>query len=193
MIRTRRRWIEHAHIANERYRRVGRLAVLSHDRLMFTLLHHLNDLDKGSARRLFEELIRLVHEELVLRPRLYTLGVRDVSSLVQLPPNRTDIIDNESSDYDDKRVCCVCQHTCFLSAVACNCSQSQVSCLRHHSYMCKCNPDNKYLLAWMPDDELAPTLKMFKGEVAKCGSAATPREPAAAHQARGAIALTGTA
>ena len=108
-------WIKHAYVANERYRRVGRLAVLSHDRLMFTLLHHLGDLDRDSARRLFEELIRLVHEELVLRPRLYTLGVRDVSTLINLPPNRTDIIDNESSDYDDKRVCCVCQHTCFLS------------------------------------------------------------------------------
>ena len=30
-------WIEHARIAKERYRRVPRMAVLAHDRLMFTL------------------------------------------------------------------------------------------------------------------------------------------------------------
>ena len=187
-------WIKHAHVANERYRRVGRLAVLSHDRLMFTLLHHLGDLDRDSARRLFEELIRLVHEELVLRPRLYTLGVRDVSTLINLPPNRTDIIDNESSDYDDKRVCCVCQHTCFLSAVACNCSQSQVACLRHHQYMCRCQPSNKYLLAWMHDDQLETQLRNFQGEVQRCSSDVSPREAAiAAHLPHGAIALAGSA
>ena len=60
--------------------------------------------------------MRLINEELILRPRLYGQGVRDVSHLVTLPKNRTDVIDNESSDYDDKRVCSVCSHTCFLSA-----------------------------------------------------------------------------
>ncbi len=30
-------WVQHARVANERYRRSGRLAVISHDRLMFTL------------------------------------------------------------------------------------------------------------------------------------------------------------
>merc|ERR1719482_1882851 len=42
-------WIEHANLANERYRRIGRLAVLGHDRLIFTLARYVDELD-GDAR-----------------------------------------------------------------------------------------------------------------------------------------------
>ena len=42
-------WIEHAKLANERYRRIGRLAVLGHDRLIFTLARYVDELD-GDAR-----------------------------------------------------------------------------------------------------------------------------------------------
>ena len=65
-----------------------------------------------------DELQRLVREDLVLRPRLYAEGVRDISKMVAPPKNNTDVIDAAACDYDDKRVCAVCKHTCFLSAVA---------------------------------------------------------------------------
>merc|ERR1719206_1659194 len=52
-------WIEHANLANERYRRIGRLAVLSHDRLMFTLARHCDELDdSASCRQLRNEVKR---------------------------------------------------------------------------------------------------------------------------------------
>ncbi|KAJ1450474.1 JmjC domain, hydroxylase-domain-containing protein [Pelagophyceae sp. CCMP2097] len=151
-------WIDHAKLANERYRRLGRLAVLSHDRLIFTLAHHAGELDLEAARLLEHELRRIIHEEDTLRPRLYEDGVRDVSRVIQAPPNDVRRIDTEACDYDDKRVCTICRHTCFLSAVACNCSQQAVVCLRHVKYLCQCPPTNKYLIEWESKQHLETVL-----------------------------------
>ena len=49
-------------------------------------------------------------EEMQLRQKLISAGVRDVSKEVELPPNRVDQLDEESADYDDKRLC----HSCEL-------------------------------------------------------------------------------
>mmetsp|Transcript_18820 Transcript_18820/g.59145 ORF Transcript_18820/g.59145 Transcript_18820/m.59145 type:complete len:529 (-) Transcript_18820:78-1664(-) len=149
-------WIDHAKVASERYRRVGRLAVVSHDRLVFTLASLVDDFsDKFEECDLLrKELDRLCKEEFNLRPRLFAAGVRDVSGLVAPPRNQLGDIDARASEYDDKRVCVVCRHTCFSSAVACNCSQTAVSCLRHSSYLCKCPPSNKYLIEWESQDHL---------------------------------------
>ena len=73
-------WLDHARLANERYRRVGRLAVLGHDRLIFTLARYVDELDAEGCDKLRDELKRLVREDLVLRPRLYGDGVRDITS-----------------------------------------------------------------------------------------------------------------
>lgn len=152
-------WIEHAKLASERYRRIGRLAVLGHDRLIFTLAHDVGELPYEAAKTLRDELDRLIKEEKVLRPRLYQLGCRDVSKIVHPPKNKTDQgIDAVATDYDDKRVCLVCRHTCYLSAVACNCSQTQVACLRHPSFLCKCPNVNKYVIEWESDEQLDQAL-----------------------------------
>lgn len=152
-------WIKHARIASERYRRVGRLAVVSHDRLVFTLVQAIQDFsqDYDECILLRDELSRICKEEAVLRPRLYTAGIRDVSSVVSVPRNSVEAIDDAASDYDDKRVCVVCRHTCFSSAVACNCSQTKVVCLRHWNYICKCPHHNKYLIEWESLDDLKET------------------------------------
>ena len=62
-------WVQHARVANERYRRSGRLAVISHDRLMFTLrANEGRDTIDGQARRILrEELRRLVVEDEIER------------------------------------------------------------------------------------------------------------------------------
>jgi len=155
-------WIEFAVLASERYRRLGRLAVLGHDRLLFTLANHAlrdKNLRAKEADLLYKELDRVIKEDLVLRPRLYGAGVRDVRDVVKPPPNDLRTVDAEAADYDDKRVCSVCRHTCFLSAVACNCSQTDVACLRHVSYLCKCPNVNKYLIEWETNDNLLKLLK----------------------------------
>jgi len=153
-------WIAYGSDANERYRSYARPAVFSHDRLTFTMANHLHEQKRyGTCSLLLEELEHLVNEELSLRTQLIETGVRDVSNLITLPRNRLDQLDEESADYDDKRLCHACKHVCFFSAVACECSQTKVSCLRHSHYMCRCTPHRRYLMIWSDEDELKTTLQ----------------------------------
>lgn len=150
-------WICHGAEANERYRAIARPAVFSHDRLTSTLANYLEEHTLASCRMLVKELERVIEEELRLRDRLFRAGVRDVSDDIKLPKNRLDQLDEESADYDDKRLCHSCKHVCFFSAVACECSQSKVSCLRHSHQLCSCPPDSKYMMIWSTAHELAET------------------------------------
>jgi histone demethylase JARID1 len=152
-------WIEQGSDANERYRSFARPAVFSHDRLTFTMANHLEDQKHyENCKLLLKELERVVAEELKLRKSLESMGVRDVSDLISLPPNGLDQLDAKSANYDDKRTCHACKHVCFFSAVACECSQSKVSCLRHSHYMCRCATDRKYFMIWATKEELQSTL-----------------------------------
>jgi hypothetical protein len=156
-------WIAHGSDANERYRSFARPAVFSHDRLTFTMAHHLSEQKSyKSCDRLLKELERVVVEELQLRRKLLVQGVRDVSDIIQLPKNRLDQLDEDSADYDDKRLCHACKHVCFFSAVACECSQSKVSCLRHSHYMCRCTPERRYLMIWSSEEELDSTCQAVR-------------------------------
>ena len=156
-------WIHHGADANERYRSFARPAVFSHDRLTFTMANHLQEQKAhNTCRLLVAELERVIDEEMRLRNKLLEAGVRDLSGEINLPPNRLDQLDEESADYDDKRLCHACKHVCFFSCVACECSQSKVSCLRHSHYMCRCPPEKKYMMIWCQKAEMDKTLKDVK-------------------------------
>lgn len=156
-------WIHYGSDANERYRSFARPAVFSHDRLTFTLANHLPEQKIHSyCKLLLEELERVTEEELRLRRELLRSGVRDVSNAINLPPNRLDQLDDRSAAYDDKRLCHQCKHICFFSAVACECSQSKVSCLRHSHFMCRCPPNKRYFMIWSTQQELEETLKRVR-------------------------------
>jgi len=160
-------WIAYGSDANERYRSFARPAVFSHDRLTFTMANHLVEQKAYSTcKLLLGELERVVEEELRLRSHLLESGVRDVSSYITLPNNRLDQLDENSANYDDKRLCHACKHVCFFSAVACECSQSKVSCLRHSHYMCRCPTDRKYFMIWSNETELKSTLERVRAHCA---------------------------
>ena len=156
-------WISHGSTANEQYRGVVRQAFFSHDRLTFTMAQFLEEHSLESCGMLKRELSRVIEEEQRLRSTLLSYGVRDVSQQIKLPPNLLDQLDEESADYDNKRLCHYCSHICFFSTVACECSQSKVSCLRHSHFMCRCNPDKKYLLVWASTEEMNKVLKAVEG------------------------------
>mmetsp|Transcript_2765 Transcript_2765/g.6479 ORF Transcript_2765/g.6479 Transcript_2765/m.6479 type:complete len:238 (-) Transcript_2765:1252-1965(-) len=111
---------------------------------------------------LLKELERIVEEELQLRKKLIDSGVRDVSEQIELPKNCLDQLDEDSAEYDDKRLCHACKHVCFFSAVACVCSQSNVSCLRHSHYMCRCPVQRRYLMIWSSENELNSTVQRVR-------------------------------
>lgn len=124
------------------------------------MAHHVEQQQSyKNCRLLLKELERVVQEELRLRTKLLDTGVRDVSDQIELPKNCLEQLDEDSAEYDDKRLCHACKHVCFFSAVACVCSQSNVSCLRHSHYMCRCPVSRRYLMIWSPEEELKATLK----------------------------------
>jgi JmjC domain, hydroxylase/C5HC2 zinc finger len=176
-------WIVHGSAANEKYRTYARPAVFSHDRLTFTMANHLDEQKSYSTcKKLLEELERVVEEELSLRRDLVAEGVRDVSEMINLPANRLDRLDEKSASYDDKRLCHACKHVCFFSAVACECSQSKVSCLRHSHYMCRCPSRLRYFLIWSSEDELKSTVSRVQQrcEELKAADASVPNDVSSA-------------
>ena len=153
-------WISFGADANERYRSFARPAVFSHDRLTFTMAYHLEEQQTyASCKLLLDELKRVVEEELELREKLTNSGVRDLAPQISLPPNRLDQLDEQSANYDDQRLCHACKHVCFFSGVACACSHTKISCLRHSHFMCRCPTSKRYLMIWSKKDELQETLK----------------------------------
>ena len=156
-------WIAHGADASERYRSFSRAAVFSHDRLTFTMAnHHKEQQYYRNCTLLVKELNRVIDEEIRLRAKLIESGVRDVYGIINLPKNRLDQLDEESADYDDKRLCHACKHVCFFSAVGCDCSHSKVSCLRHSQYMCRCPPYKKYLMTWSTNEDMQKSLSLVK-------------------------------
>jgi histone demethylase JARID1 len=130
----------------------------SHDRLTFTMGNHLKSQKshRDLARLLLEELERCMAAKNCAYDETSLLREFEiVPDLVVLPPNRFDQLDEESADYDDKRLCHGCKHVCFFSAVACECSQSKVSCLRSFSlHVSMCRKDRRYLLIWINEKEI---------------------------------------
>jgi hypothetical protein len=158
-------WISVGGDASERYRSICRPSVFSHDRLIFTIATHAKTLDFTCCGLLLNELHRIVEEEVRCRSNLLRMGVRDVTGDIRLPKNRCDQVDEASADYDDKRSCHLCKHVCFFSAVACECSRTRVSCLRHSNLLCKCPSHKKYLMIWTSEREMTSTINFVEAHM----------------------------
>lgn len=116
-------WIPHGAQSVADYRAKAKREVFSFDRLMFTLTYHLPELSLESCKMLLRELEVLQADELHFKTLLLGSGVQDASKVAQLPQEgrMASEIPEELANYDDQRMCVNCQHTCFLSAVCCNC------------------------------------------------------------------------
>ena len=101
---------------------------------------------------------------------------------------------DETMQYDDRRQCCVCKHSCFFSGIVCQCSTKIVSCLRHSTkisfspihhyifefwdiliphiaffdswnYMCKCAASSKTFLQWVTVPEIFQAITRVRGRL----------------------------
>jgi len=145
-------WLAKGSEAELRYRHFGRPAVFSHVRLLFTLVVHINDIDFAYRLPLLKQIEQVCDEELRYRPIYRDAGI---TMGFDLPSNEFSSINEDRISYDEMRTCEICKCVCVFSAVACKCSQSKVSCLRHQlDHMCKCPKDQKYTMSWASDKEL---------------------------------------
>jgi len=140
-------WLKGGGEADERYRVLSRNSVFSHQRLLFTLLQHKEELPHVAETVVLEEVRKVIVEEITTRTTILSSGVRDISHLVHIPPNNFDCIDQRSCDYDDLRSCHSCKHICLLTAVACECDKHKVACVRHYNQGCRCAREKKYMLS----------------------------------------------
>jgi len=160
-------WIDHGWQSVHAYRLKFKREVFSFDRLLFTLTYHLDELPVEVCVMLKKHLQRLLEDESHFRTLLFNTGVQDLSS-VELPAEgrMSAQIDERLATYDDQRVCSTCQHTCFLSAVCCNCSEQAVSCPKCTDSLCGCPRTNKFLLEWHSIDEIAGTILKVENHIA---------------------------
>ena len=79
-------WLTYGSDADERYRKLSRQSVFSHQRLLFTLLNHKQSLlmmEKPQfLLELTHEILKVLDEEIESRPFIFQSGVRDLSTKV---------------------------------------------------------------------------------------------------------------
>jgi histone demethylase JARID1 len=89
--------------------------------------------------------IRVVDEELRYRASIVKNVVNE-SSVMPLPANDFSAMDDKATDYDELRCCCICNHACIFTALACACDEKKVWCVRHYGSMCRCAKEQKMML-----------------------------------------------
>lgn len=65
----------------------------------------------------------------------------------------------------DEQECFSCFYDLHLSAVKCQCSPGQFSCLKHSNLMCSCEPENKTVLVRYNRDELNTLVQALEGKL----------------------------
>jgi len=112
---------------------------------------------------LVKDMDRIIRDEASLRDRAKQDGLRfGIVPKDRLQLNNLAFVDMEGLEYDEKRVCFACKDICFITAVACECSQELVSCLRHYHRMCKCHLEKRFVLIWHDIDELKELTRRVK-------------------------------
>ena len=153
-------WIKYSTLCNDRYRTSARLSIFSHDRLLWKLSYHLDELDKESAAMLLAELVEMYDEEVDMRKRIVSSGIHRIKEM-EASVN-TPFFDENIMKTDDLRQCLACKHSCFLSGVVCACSPKEVSCLRDVKELCDCAPDKQVLVVWVQLSLLLDRINVVK-------------------------------
>ncbi|ESO07518.1 hypothetical protein HELRODRAFT_75856 [Helobdella robusta] len=103
-------WIKLGRLSVIEYKNVKRACVFSLDELFCKMSLHLNELQIDLIRILLEDLQAVFNFESKMLERAELSGISKKEKLIF-----EDLC-------DDERVCCICQTTCFLHAVVCDCS-----------------------------------------------------------------------
>ncbi len=147
-------WIRFGKESDEKYRIHARPSCISQDRMVFTLCMYLQDYDLSGCRAILTELQAVRDEEIALRTELAAKGVQDISSSMNLPKFSLRAIESSAVAYDERRSCKECRHMCFMSAIGCHCTVSDIACLRHEKELCGCPSTKKFFFVWMSLDDI---------------------------------------
>ncbi|XP_017466457.1 PREDICTED: lysine-specific demethylase lid isoform X1 [Rhagoletis zephyria] len=144
-------WLKMGRECVNHYSMLRRFCVFSHDELVCKMALEPAKLTFGIATACYIDMAEMVDSEKKLRKSLLEWGVtRAERKAFELVP-------------DDERHCHECNTTCFLSAVACECTKSIV-CLRHYTVLCDCLPEKHTLLYRYTLDEMPLMLQKLKAK-----------------------------
>ena len=161
-------WLPFGDDAEKRYRTclIPRQSVFSHVRLLFTLMNHATDLSQKDKEILWLQIDKVLDEEIGARYAIKAQHIEE-SEFGPAYKNNFSVIDQAAADYDDQRMCALCKQVCVFSAIACECSASDVSCIRHYHMLCKCDKkgendrggtskrkNRRFLISWATIAEL---------------------------------------
>ena len=142
-------WLVHGRLCAERYRAWGRSSPISRERLVMAMARNHSDLDHEGRVSLACELEKLLREQDRLRREVYKAGVLHACRM----PNENP----DDEEFDEKRLCSICQHLCYFACVVCSCDSDRVVCLRHHKNLCNCNRRENCFLFWSTVKEIQTT------------------------------------
>jgi histone demethylase JARID1 len=152
-------WLTHGQLCSERYRTWARGSPISRERLVMAMARNLTELDSLGCQLLWDQIKILRDEQERLRREVYQAGVLHA---MQMPHEKAD-----DEEFDEKRLCSICQHLCFFSAVVCSCDPDRVACLRHHNQLCKCNRRENCFLFWYTVKEMDDALEKIAAHIKK--------------------------
>ncbi|KAH8298131.1 hypothetical protein KR018_007096 [Drosophila ironensis] len=143
-------WLKMGRECVNHYSMLRRFCVFSHDELVCKMALEPAKLTFGIATACYIDMAEMVDTEKKLRKSLLEWGVtraeRRAFELVS----------------DDERHCQECNTTCFLSAVACECNDKLIVCLRHYTVLCGCAPEKHTLIYRYTLDEMPLMLQKLK-------------------------------
>ncbi|XP_030377901.1 lysine-specific demethylase lid isoform X2 [Scaptodrosophila lebanonensis] len=143
-------WLKMGRECVNHYSMLRRFCVFSHDELVCKMALEPAKLTFGIATACYIDMAEMVDTEKKLRKSLLEWGVtraeRRAFELVS----------------DDERHCQECNTTCFLSAVACECNDKVIVCLRHYTVLCGCAPEKHTLIYRYTLDEMPLMLQKLK-------------------------------
>lgn len=107
-------WLPLGRLSMKNYSKFKRFPVFSHDELICKMTDANKNLNQKLAIATYEHFTEMIHEELVFRNVLFSLGIMQTEYYVF------------ESVKDDERSCVYCKTTCFLSAIKCSCKSNTI-------------------------------------------------------------------
>ena len=150
-------WLVHGQQCAERYRSWARSSPISRERLVMAMARNLHDLDLNGCILLANDIKKLRDEQDLLRRGVHEAGVHHACRM----PNENP----DDEEFDEKRLCSICQHLCYFSCVVCSCDSDRVVCLRHHNSLCQCNRRENCFLFWYTVKEMDAALEVVQSHV----------------------------
>ncbi|XP_006353027.1 lysine-specific demethylase JMJ18 [Solanum tuberosum] len=163
-------WLEHGLTAVELYSKQCRKTSLSHDKLLIGAA--------SEAIRALWELSAVKNiNSINLRWRSFCgkdgMLTRAIKGRIEIEEERLErllpLVQLQTMDKDfglkDEQECFSCFYDLHLSAVKCQCTPGQFSCLKHSNLTCSCEPENKTVLVRYSRDELNTLVQALEGKL----------------------------